>query len=88
MNSTTSTYWQEQQLMAAMIKGVRHKAKTMTPPLRYHQGSVWLTHLSIGDMHPPSSIACLRARRSRTCTRHRSRSRCRIITPITTTGSL
>jgi len=30
MNSTTSTYWQEQQLMDAMIKGVRHKAKTMT----------------------------------------------------------
>ena len=30
MNSPSSTYWQEQQLMDAMIKGVRHKAKTMT----------------------------------------------------------
>ena len=27
MNSTSSSYWQEQQLMDAMVRGLKHKAK-------------------------------------------------------------
>ena len=53
MNSTSSSYWQEQQLMDALVRGIQHKAKLGGSSTSDSDGSVSPTSSS-GDSGVPS----------------------------------